>query len=261
MYIHESIAKAKLKGTTRTCEHIQEDCHKRTESHILNSARKSILSKKALLREIDNTIEAYRAFGLGNRIFSRNRTSWHKTVEAYGLTNPPLTFEGVGEYRNICITTIDTRSVQMKGFGEGWRNFVGTIYVLEHFLLRGLQRTNAENIKDIGDQIMPFIMHLIVNNVEVMSLPRYCYFVSKDYVYVGHRLDEESGGLLMKTILNKSKMDKNQMSYFSPFFDKLEEKNLAFILVNEREDEIFEIPYQDFPKLGHITEHSNWLHK
>lgn len=254
--MHESIAKAQLKGQVRLAQSQSKEILDHMQNQHLPNP---LLSNK---KGINKYIKAFTDMAANSIIKEKyhiKRSSWHYKYQLINFQDTPSNIPGYGSYNSIIMYSFDTRKlINIKKMEQGHVRTIVKIFCHEHFFIRCIQRINALNIGDIGKKIYPIIEWLIQNNIPMKHIPEDAYFVCEDCVLVALRLPN-SQGLLFKTILMKDQMTDKQNRLFT------ENKNLSAgsevfaYLANEEGCTLRTIPKANNDAFAIDSKPSNWL--
>ncbi|WOT05388.1 hypothetical protein [Shewanella youngdeokensis] len=232
MFVHESVAKAKLRGALRVSEFKKEE--------ILHSFRdfmckkqKCRLSKADAQRYVKDSRDFFGEMLIGEFTKVKNG-SWHFQSETYFVEPRLYELDNYGLVTPFVVNFFDSRHFLKRK--AGYSRIISSLFLFhQHFLVRALQRLELETIGDVGKKFHPIIKWCVHKSVPFKHLPEFPHFVMRDCVVVCHKLPEK-GGMLFKTILMKKMMNKNQLEKFGKAFDKLESKKIESVLVNHTGD-------------------------
>ena len=255
--MHESIAKAKLKGEIRISTSSEKD--------VLNNIKhkhfaKPLLSNKKGINKYIKTFTDMSSNSIINEKHHIRRTSWHYKYEFLAFQNDFSSVENYGSFKSIMIHTFYTRKlINIKKKKQGHIQAVVKAFCHEHFFIRFMQRVGALNVGDVGKQIYPIIEWLIMNNVPMKHIPENSYLVCQDYVLIATRLPH-SEGLLFKTVLMRDQMTDEQKRLFTDKQNLMDNSEIFAYLANDDGTILRTIPKVNNDSLTTVDVNvSNWL--
>lgn len=254
--MHESIAKAQLKGEVR----ITQSQSKEVMDHMKKQySPKSLISNKKGIQKYIKAFTDKSANLIINEKHYIRRTSWHYKYQFLTFQDQLCCTEGYGSYSSIMMHSFDTRRlINIKKMEQGHVQSIVKIFCHEHFLMRCIQRCNDLNMGDAGKKIYPIIEWLILNNIPMKHIPEDAYFVCQDYVLVAVRLPN-SEGLLFKTILLKTQMTDKQNQLFIKNKNLSGRSKMFAYLVNDEGCILRTIPKENNDTFTIDLKPSNWL--
>jgi hypothetical protein len=228
MGVHESIAKATLKGELRKSKANFEETLKAAEN--FHKRRKKKLSKVDAEYYLDNSKNIYDGAIIESYKIQR-RNSWHFKSQIYFITPNVYPIKDFGRAAYFAVEQFDSRH-----FLNGKRNYsdiLGSKLMLcEHFLLRSMQRLNLATFGDIGKMISPIINWVVNERIPLKHLPQNPMFVMKDFVLICKKLDN-SEGLIFKTIIMRNVMSTKQLKEYESAFTCIDNEIAKCAMVNE----------------------------
>ena len=144
LYMHESIAKAQVKGSLRSSI-VKNELLKKQWLDVTEGPRsKGIVGKKKIISFFNDWASSYSPFSLSETV-KNSRSSWHKKMILIGTSHNSFSLDSIGDLYPIHIYHLSTRSfASKKELKRGMDIYFNNVTLHSHFLQRLLQRLPVE---------------------------------------------------------------------------------------------------------------------
>ncbi|QPG05736.1 hypothetical protein IT774_00100 [Salinimonas marina] len=227
--MHESIAKAQVKGMFRVANDILDSYNTRAKKRNGQGVR---FTRKRMTAYVSNIFEMYGDLLLYNKVEKR-KSSWHFNSLNLSINPDPECFVELGVLH--CIISERVISRYVRSGKVPYHHYSSKCYLHEHFLQRIFQRASALHQKSIKNELVSISLWLSQEYSPTTEPIQKLYFVSDKHVVVmTYHLDREI--YIFNTILKKDMFTTKQEQKFSEAYSALNESEGEFIYRNEAGD-------------------------
>lgn len=237
--MHESIAKAEIKGSFRKInselDHFNEDA--------MCGANKR-MSKKVVQGYVNRIISIY-----GNLLLSHERkaksSSWHFKSTILAISPDQEMLKNVGEVHPFVVEHFDSKLFIKRKPGLHMY-FETPCYVHKHFLQRVKQRLEHSQSERLGQLLCSLVQWFAgCNNlVEVDIQQFHVVFMHEILIITYHR---DIGKYVFNTVLLRDRFSPAQSAQYEQYFEKITFSKFDFIVLNPDTHESF------FGKLDNVN--------
>ncbi|WP_124916937.1 hypothetical protein [Alteromonas flava] len=248
--MHESIAKAKVKGIFRQAGKHHDALDKYADQQLARG--ECLEGRKQIERFVEYFLKGNKAVEIG---YWRNKksSSWHQTHVQMHFCPKTFDFDELGMLYPIFINILDTRGLN-KGNDNGFRTLYSRVCVHDHFMIRLMQRVDKKD----SDALIKSIAYLVFGLSLVLGNNIETYLVGGDgentvddkfvfkllaasgYVLVVtfHRRDFV---FVLNTVLMEERFTDNQRKLYQGLFDDMRESKKQSCIYCELTDKLIDI--------------------
>lgn len=242
MFIDDSLAKAKLRDIYRDSQDGQlrfvEKYIERVTAAGTDGNKKR--SEKMLEQMFADMKREYGAFFLGQEYIKGKQNLKGKQAVYFSSYIEPIAshYEGVGNV--TCYNTYTAFNKRFLKAGEVI-NLVHAINLHEHFLVRTIKRVKPEDISEAFGLGIELLKAISKHKVTYDEFPDDSYIVVDDYAVPLEKRSEKPFGVILKTVLIKSKMIPSQLSFFDRGFKAVESGDSKMVVISKKGDVLYSL--------------------
>lgn len=235
--MHESIAKAQVKGSVRKAVNSQLEF----EKHSLRELERGvdISGRKKIERFVQGALDTYTSLEIG-RWSKRRSSSWHSQHLQMYFNPDSIPVEGVGELYPIFISVFDTRKIN-KGHKDGHRVLFSSVSVHEHFMTRLTQRVSSEERQSLihSIEVVVFGLHYtLTKDFEqgIKDQSVYQFIVSTGQIIIA-TFHKSQMMFVLNTVLMSECFTVAQAALYQPIFDEMKATDTRYCIRSQETHE------------------------
>jgi hypothetical protein len=222
--MHESIAKAEIKGTFRKVnselDHFNED--------VMGGAKKRI-SKKGVQSYVNRIISIY-----GNLLLVHEResksSSWHFKSTIFAINPDHEKVQNIGELHPFVVEHFDSKLFMKRKLGLHMY-FEAPCYVHKHFLQRIKQRVEHSQNEHLGQLLCSLVLWLAdCKSLVGVDASEFHVVTRHEILILTYHRDIEK--YVFNTVLLRERFSPVQSAHYEQYFEKLRYSEFDFIVMN-----------------------------
>lgn len=238
--MHESIAKAKVKGTQRA---VKNSLAERLSSLRDGLNKPRSIGRKAVLSEFESSLGGWGDNELLRFVQVRS-SSWHK--KSFQMLIFPTTsdIDGKGRLQQVYALTRDTKKLSSTRGNLGIRLFYSNVFVHEHFLTRLVQRSDAgefKHLKSVIGNLVFILMYIYQTNIankKTVTKRHYHIITPKHVIIATYHADNKI--YIINTMIVRERFTKKQTDFYSFMIKDMQEHSVKCAAFDEETKEGYE---------------------
>ena len=250
--MHESIAKAKIKGTLRSANAVLDEYNANAEKSV---GRGGKFTRKRMVSYMREIVEMYGDLLLFHKVESRP-SSWHFNSLNVAINPDHKDYEELGILHCVICEVIVSRHIRSGKMP--YNHYSSKCFVHQHFLQRISQRAGSLEGEHIKNELVNIVLWLSRHkpNRDLDSYKLHFAMENKVIVVTYHKSRDI---FIFNTVLLREHFSNSQIEEFSEAYTILADKKASCICRNVAGAEYFELNFETENLKSRILENPSFL--